>query len=209
MLIYLLLIVMLFSAVAVLLVHEVGHFLVARWFGIRVLRLSVGIGPELIGFTDRYGTRWSCSLLPIGGYLKVDQTDLFNCAAQNSSALSRRAAVYAAGPVANVILFLVVYTLSWAIFGIARPLPPLDFDPPAFMLSLFGTLSLLVAMFSLMPIPPLDGGQLTLIAVEVVLGKPVREVTRNLLCRAGLVTIVAASTSALAYLVIPIIGLPK
>jgi regulator of sigma E protease len=117
MLIYLLLIVMIFSAVAVLLVHEVGHFLVAQWFGIRVLSLSVGIGPELFGFTDRYGTRWSFSLLPIGGYLKLDQTDLFNCAAQNSSDPSRRAAVYAAGPVANVILFLVVYTLSWAFFG--------------------------------------------------------------------------------------------
>ena len=57
-------------------------------------------------FTDRYGTRWSFSLLPIGGYLKLDQTDLFNCAAQNSNVPSRRAAVYAAGSVENSFFFL-------------------------------------------------------------------------------------------------------
>src|SRR5262245_41665532 len=50
--------------------HELGHFLVARWCGVRVLVFSVGFGPELIGFNDRHGTRWKLSAIPLGGYVK-------------------------------------------------------------------------------------------------------------------------------------------
>src|SRR6201993_4300946 len=50
--------------------HELGHFLVARWCGVRVLVFSIGFGPELIGFNDRYGTRWKISAVPLGGYVK-------------------------------------------------------------------------------------------------------------------------------------------
>ena len=50
--------------------HELGHFLVARWCGVRVLAFSIGFGPELIGFNDRHGTRWKISAIPLGGYVK-------------------------------------------------------------------------------------------------------------------------------------------
>ena len=50
--------------------HELGHFLVARWCGVRVLVFSVGFGPELLGFTDRHGTRWKIAAIPLGGYVK-------------------------------------------------------------------------------------------------------------------------------------------
>src|ERR1700754_2647382 len=50
--------------------HELGHFLVARWCGVRVLVFSVGFGPELIGFNDRHGTRWKIAAIPLGGYVK-------------------------------------------------------------------------------------------------------------------------------------------
>src|ERR1700745_332275 len=50
--------------------HELGHFLIARLCGVRVLIFSVGFGPELAGFTDRYGTRWKVSAIPLGGYVK-------------------------------------------------------------------------------------------------------------------------------------------
>ena len=50
--------------------HELGHFLVARLCGIRVLTFSVGFGPELAGFYDRHGTRWKISAIPLGGYVK-------------------------------------------------------------------------------------------------------------------------------------------
>ena len=51
-------------------IHELGHFLVARWCGVRVLVFSVGFGPELFGFNDRHGTRWKLSAIPLGGYVK-------------------------------------------------------------------------------------------------------------------------------------------
>src|SRR3990167_4327957 len=50
--------------------HELGHFLVARWCGVRILTFSIGFGPELFGFNDRYGTRWKLSAIPLGGYVK-------------------------------------------------------------------------------------------------------------------------------------------
>ncbi len=50
--------------------HELGHFLIARACGIRILVFSIGFGPELIGFDDRYGTRWKISAIPLGGYVK-------------------------------------------------------------------------------------------------------------------------------------------
>src|SRR6266498_152372 len=50
--------------------HELGHFLVARWCGVRVLVFSIGFGPELFGFDDRHGTRWKISAVPLGGYVK-------------------------------------------------------------------------------------------------------------------------------------------
>jgi len=52
-------------------VHELGHFLVARWCGIRIEVFSIGFGPELFGWTDRRGTRWKFSALPLGGYVKM------------------------------------------------------------------------------------------------------------------------------------------
>src|SRR5215471_8165310 len=50
--------------------HELGHFLVARWCGVRVLTFSIGFGPELVGRYDRHGTRWKISAIPLGGYVK-------------------------------------------------------------------------------------------------------------------------------------------
>jgi len=52
-------------------VHEYGHYIVARWNGVRVDVFSIGFGKELFGFTDKAGTRWKFSLLPLGGYVKM------------------------------------------------------------------------------------------------------------------------------------------
>ncbi len=60
----------LFTLTIIVFFHELGHFLVARWCGIRVLVFSMGFGPELTGFNDRHGTRWKISLIPLGGYVK-------------------------------------------------------------------------------------------------------------------------------------------
>src|SRR5205809_3870868 len=60
----------LFVLTIVVFFHELGHFLIARWCGVRVLTFSIGFGPELFGFFDRYGTRWKVSAIPLGGYVK-------------------------------------------------------------------------------------------------------------------------------------------
>src|ERR1700745_4449750 len=60
----------LFVLSVVVFFHELGHFLVARLCGVRVLTFSLGFGPELVGFNDRYGTRWKISAIPLGGYVK-------------------------------------------------------------------------------------------------------------------------------------------
>jgi regulator of sigma E protease len=52
-------------------VHELGHYLVARWCGVRIDTFSIGFGREIWGFTDKRGTRWKFSLVPLGGYVKM------------------------------------------------------------------------------------------------------------------------------------------
>src|SRR6188474_2762475 len=64
------LVAFLFVLTVVVFFHELGHFLVARWCGVRVLVFSIGFGKELFGFYDRHGTRWKISAVPLGGYVK-------------------------------------------------------------------------------------------------------------------------------------------
>ncbi|MEM6539263.1 MAG: RIP metalloprotease RseP, partial [Pseudomonadota bacterium] len=106
--------------------HELGHFAVARWNRVKVDAFAVGFGPELIGRTDRQGTRWKLCVIPLGGYVRFlgdaneasvpDANALDHISAderegafQNKS-VWRRAAVVAAGPLANFILASFIYT---------------------------------------------------------------------------------------------------
>jgi regulator of sigma E protease len=113
--------------------HELGHFLIARWCGIRVLVFSIGFGPELVGFYDRYGTRWKISAVPLGGYVKflgdenaasaTDHQAVENLSETDkreafiSQKVGSRAAVVAAGPIANFILAIVIFAAIFALFG--------------------------------------------------------------------------------------------
>jgi len=110
-------------------VHEMGHYLVARWNGIAIQTFSVGFGPELIGFTDKAGTRWRVSLIPLGGYVRFvgdmnatsatpDMEVIANAGPELAPRLFvnknvwQRISVVVAGPAANVIFtFLVLYAL--------------------------------------------------------------------------------------------------
>ena len=60
----------LFVLTIIVFIHEMGHFLAARWCGVAVSTFSIGFGPELAGFNDRHGTRWKLSAIPLGGYVK-------------------------------------------------------------------------------------------------------------------------------------------
>jgi regulator of sigma E protease len=113
--------------------HELGHYLVGRWCGIRAEVFSVGFGRELIGFTDRHGTRWKLSLVPLGGYVKFlgdeNATSLPTGAegpvlseaerAQSfpNAALWRRAATVLAGPMANFILAIAIFAVMFGVNG--------------------------------------------------------------------------------------------
>ncbi len=97
--------------------HELGHYLVARWCGVRVLRFSIGFGKVLLRRTDQHGTEWAFSAIPLGGYVKMlDTPEPGAPAAQDREAfnlqpVSRRIAIVAAGPVFNLILAVVLYAV--------------------------------------------------------------------------------------------------
>src|SRR5437016_6776094 len=115
----------LFGLAIVVFFHELGHFLVARWCGVRVTTFSVGFGPELIGFDDRRGTRWKVCAIPLGGYVKFlgDRGIASVAGAAPSQAMDdserrqtfagttvgRRIAIVAAGPIANFYLAILVF----------------------------------------------------------------------------------------------------
>ena len=63
--------VAIFSVSFIITVHEFGHYLAARYFGVAVEKFSVGFGKEICGFNDKAGTRWSVSWIPLGGYVKI------------------------------------------------------------------------------------------------------------------------------------------
>jgi regulator of sigma E protease len=122
----------LFVLTVVVFVHELGHFLVARWCGVAVKTFSIGFGPEIAGFTDRHGTRWRLSWIPLGGYVKFIDDENAASAGQKSlkelspedrkrsfqsKSLGQRAAVVAAGPIANFIFAILIFTAIFALFG--------------------------------------------------------------------------------------------
>ena len=95
------------------LVHELGHFLVAKWLGVRVVSFSIGMGPRLFGFR-RGGTDYRVSILPLGGFVRMagDTPEAEDRAGAPDEFLSKpwwaRALITAAGPIANLVFALLV-----------------------------------------------------------------------------------------------------
>jgi regulator of sigma E protease len=103
-------------------VHELGHFLVAKWVGIRVEKFSLGFPPKLIGF--RIGeTEYCISIIPLGGYVKMagespDQSEVTGAPYEfMSKSPSRRAMVIVAGPLMNYVAAFLIYTMLFMIQG--------------------------------------------------------------------------------------------
>jgi regulator of sigma E protease len=117
--------------------HELGHFLVARACGVAVETFSIGFGGEIVGWTDTRGTRWKLSWLPLGGYVKFkgddgptsmpDREKIARMSADERKSafplkpLYQRALVAAAGPAANFLLAIVVYSVLFATIGAGSP----------------------------------------------------------------------------------------
>lgn len=123
----------LFVITIVVFFHELGHFLVGRLFGVAVETFSIGFGREVVGWTDKKGTRWKISWLPFGGYVKFlgdadasskpDKETLKTlppAARKNALHLKplwQRALVVAAGPFANFALAVVLFTVIAMVDG--------------------------------------------------------------------------------------------
>ncbi|VAW09981.1 Intramembrane protease RasP/YluC, implicated in cell division based on FtsL cleavage [hydrothermal vent metagenome] len=125
----------LFVLTIVVFFHELGHFLVARWCGVAVDSFSVGFGREMFGYTDRLGTRWKLCWIPLGGYVKFHGDE--NAASMRAEApdgatelteadrkgnfhekpLASRAAIVAAGPIANFILAIIIFAVMFTTVG--------------------------------------------------------------------------------------------
>ncbi|MBX9799734.1 MAG: RIP metalloprotease RseP, partial [Burkholderiaceae bacterium] len=115
-------------------VHELGHYLVARWCGVKVLRFSVGMGKVV--YSRRFGadqTEWAVSILPLGGYVKMlDARDdeLGDISPEDMKreftrqSVWRRIAIVAAGPIANFLLAIAVFAGLYS-YGIPEPAPKL------------------------------------------------------------------------------------
>lgn len=111
-------------------IHELGHFLPARYFGIKVETFSIGFGKELFGWTDAKGTRWKLSLLPLGGYVKFfGDANAASAGVDKSMAASeqqnslyyrpvyQRMIVSVGGPAANYLLAIALFFAAFFIAG--------------------------------------------------------------------------------------------
>lgn len=123
----------LFVLLLVIFVHEMGHFLVGRWCGVQVETFSLGFGPRLFSMRDKQGTEWALCAVPLGGYVKFKgdlnaasipdaETMASTSEAERADsfphkAIWQRAAIVAAGPIANFILAFVIFTLSFTLVG--------------------------------------------------------------------------------------------
>ena len=116
-------------------VHEMGHYWIARRNGVRVETFSIGFGPEIYGWTDSRDTRWKISAVPLGGYVKMfgehdfdgdgeqpPMTPAEEAVSFHKKRLLQRAAIVAAGPIANFLFAIVLLTGLFGVFGAPAPL---------------------------------------------------------------------------------------
>ena len=130
----------LFSFVAIIsvivFIHEFGHFILARWCGVKIEEFAIGFGKKIFGFRDKKGTEWKFCILPFGGYVKmygdkngasIPDIELIKKMSAHERKISflgknvyQRIAIVGAGPVANFILAIFIFTGLFKINGIAQ-----------------------------------------------------------------------------------------
>lgn len=114
-------------------IHELGHYLLAKMNKVRVEVFSIGFGREIIGWTDKSGTRWKISLLPLGGYVRMfsdanaasqPDAEAISAMTEEEKAVSlfhknvwQRISISAAGPIANYLLAIFLFTCLYATVG--------------------------------------------------------------------------------------------
>ena len=115
-------------------IHELGHYWVARWCGVHVERFSFGFGKVLFKRTDKHGCEWAFSALPLGGYVMMRNeppehaTAAGIASAYNAKTVWQRSAITVAGPVANLVLAVLLYAVIGAV-GTQEPAPIMGVAP--------------------------------------------------------------------------------
>jgi regulator of sigma E protease len=119
---------LLVALIVVVFVHEYGHFKVARLCGVVVETFSIGFGREIAGWNDRFGTRWKIAWLPLGGYVKFrgdanaasmpdDKKQHAEPGDFHAAPVWKRAAIVAAGPIANFLLAIFIFAIVYVTYG--------------------------------------------------------------------------------------------
>ncbi|HVF83688.1 MAG TPA: RIP metalloprotease RseP [Sphingomicrobium sp.] len=115
-------------------IHEFGHYIVGRWFGVGAETFSIGFGREIAGWSDERGTRWKVGWVPLGGYVRftgdMDPASMGKNLDQLSPELRARSfhakpvwqrfLIVLAGPVANFLLAITIFAAFFASFGVPR-----------------------------------------------------------------------------------------
>ncbi len=115
------------AIIVIVFIHELGHFTVGRWCGVKIEAFSIGFGREVWGFNDRHGTRWKFCWIPLGGYVKFEgdanAASLPGAAGKSSTTslqgakLWKRFLIVLAGPVANFLLSIAIFSTAYMVFG--------------------------------------------------------------------------------------------
>ncbi len=122
-------------------VHEYGHYIFAKMFGVKVESFSIGFGPEIFGWNDKSGTRWKLSPIPFGGYVKM-KGEMYESASDNKEAeadsflgkaIWKKFLIVFAGPLFNFIFPIFVLFFIYFFFGVSTPGAKIGevFDGPA------------------------------------------------------------------------------
>lgn len=185
----------LFSLLAV---HEAGHLIAARCYGIPVRRIRIGIGPVLCELSDRRGINWSIGLFPIVGCVEMgDENGVLSSAHPGALAV-----VYAAGPTASLLLALGICGLSLVLFGEGGLVLSVDYDTPALAASILSELSFAIGLYNILPIPPLDGGLVLLAGLRALRGIRGPPNSKSLVFRVGYVVNIVATVWLLALVAV-------
>lgn len=190
----------LFCIIAILAVHEMGHYIALRSFGIPVLTFSVGWGRPLFSFTDRRQTKWQFCLLLLGGYVKSEAS------AHDAAEPWKKLVIAVAGPLANIFPVFVValffghplaffgmlghlfvmgandalYAISFHLLGdgsgaslggILLEVVRMNESPLLKLFDVYCFMSLMLGLINMMPIPMLDGGRAVMALIEWTFGR--------------------------------------
>jgi membrane-associated protease RseP (regulator of RpoE activity) len=186
----------LFTLVAALMwgtlfVYELGHLVTARYFGVGVVTISVGVGPAIVKFIDGRGTLWSVGLIPLGSRLKMVDEEVssphglaraqevigWGSASLSSRSRVQRAVIYCAGAAANILQAPAIYALGQRLF-VGASASPDGADPASVLVLTFGLYSLALGLLNLLPLPTLDGGKLMRLGIEWFWGDSVQSARR-------------------------------